>query len=118
MSNNTNKKDKGFGQGITLIIIGVIFTMMTIFDFDIDWHIMSKLWPLLLIIIGVCVMPINKWIRFAITMVLLAVGVIAYQQTADNGTTKVINKTEIKKKTKKSDKKSHTRIIIDSDEDR
>lgn len=109
MNDNENKRDKGFGQGITLIVIGVIFTLVTVFDFEIDWHVLSKLWPLLLIIIGVCIMPINKWIRAAIAFALLVFGVMAYQQKVE-GTTKVKNKTEFRIK-------SHQRVFFDDDDD-
>lgn len=93
MSNNENNKNDGFGRGLTLIIIGVIALFITFFDFEIDWHMLVKLWPLLLIIIGVCIMPINKWIRTVVALVLLALGFVAYQNKMDND--RVINKTEI-----------------------
>ncbi len=109
MDNNENKKDKGFGQGITLIIIGVIFTLVTMFDFDLDWHLLAKMWPLLLIIIGVCIMPINKWIRLAITLALMAFGIVMYQQKA--GDTSFIDKIEIKTNS------NNKRVIIHEDFD-
>ena len=93
MSNNENKGNDGFGRGLTLIIIGVIALMVTFFDYEIDWHVLAKMWPLLLIIIGVCIMPVNRWIRTAIALALLAFGVMAYQHKADSP--KIINKTEI-----------------------
>ena len=93
MSNNENNRNDGFGMGLTLIIIGVVALFITFFDFEVDWHLLRKLWPLLLVIIGVCVMPINKWIRTVIALVLLAFGFLAYQSKAE-GETK-FNKTEI-----------------------
>ena len=113
MDNSEKEKDKGFGQGITLIIIGVIFTLITIFDFEINWHVMSKMWPLLLIIIGVCIMPINKWIRTAIALVLLIFGAVAYHQKADGdygNKTKIHNRVEYKIK-------SHSSTDFDDDDD-
>lgn len=98
MENNENKKDNGFGKGIILIIIGVIALMMTFFDFEIDWHLLSKMWPLLLIIIGVCIMPINKWVRTVIALILLVFGAVMYHQKAsdEDGCTKVHNRIEYK----------------------
>lgn len=107
MENNEKKNDKGFSKGVTLIIIGVIFTLVTLFDFELDWYLVAKMWPLLLIIIGVCIMPINKWIRLAITIALLAFGAALYQQKAD--VTRV-DRIEIRKG-------SHPRIIFDDDDD-
>lgn len=108
MDNKENKKDKGFSQGITLIVIGVIFTLITVFDFEVDWHALSKLWPLLLIIIGVCIMPINKWIRTVIALALLVFGAVAYQQKTEG--VRVGNKTEYRIN-------NRTRVIFDDDID-
>lgn len=94
MSNNENKKNDGFGRGIILIIIGIIALMVTFFNFEIDWRMMTKLWPLLLIIIGVCIMPINRWIRTVIALVLLALGFVAYQSKLDRDNN-IIDKIEI-----------------------
>ena len=95
MSNNENNKNDGFGRGITLILIGVFALMVTFFDYEIDWHIMGQLWPLLLIIIGVCVMPINRWIKTAVSLLLLVFGFVIYQNKLNDDTEKVYHKTEI-----------------------
>ncbi|MBO2523876.1 MAG: hypothetical protein CW336_08545 [Bacteroidetes bacterium] len=95
MNNEEKKKNDSFINGITLIIIGVVALMVTFFDFELDWHVLAQLWPLLLIIIGVCIMPINKWIRTVLLLALVAAGLIAYHNKTEN-VTKVINKTEIK----------------------
>ena len=93
MSNNENKTKDGFGSGVALIIVGVLALLVTFFDVDINWHMMLKLWPLLLIIIGVGIMPINKWIRTALVVALITLGIVAYQNKTEG--TKVIHKTEI-----------------------
>ena len=94
MNNNENKTNNdNFGRGITLIVIGVIALLITFFDIEIDWHVVGKMWPMILIIIGVCLMPINRWIRTALALLLLIIGYAAYQQKAD--VTKAINRTEI-----------------------
>lgn len=95
MSNNEkNNKNDGFGKGLTLIIIGVVALLVTFFDFEIDWRMMTKLWPLLLVIIGVCIMPISRWIRTVIVLVLLALGFVAYQSKLDRDNN-LIDKIEI-----------------------
>ena len=93
MNNNENNTNDGFGKGLTLIIIGVVALFVTFFDFEINWHVMVQLWPMLLILIGVCIMPINKWIRTVLALMLIAFGVAAYQIKADGK--KDIDKTEI-----------------------
>ena len=112
MSNNENKTNDSFGKGITLIVIGVIALLITFFDFEIDWHVVAKMWPLLLVIIGVCIMPINKWIRTVIALTLLILGAVAYHQKAgsDEGWTKVKNRVEYKIK-------SHSNFDFDDDDE-
>ena len=85
MSNNENNKNTGFGNGIVLIVIGVIALCVTFFEIDLDWDILLDLWPIILIIIGICLLPINKWIRTALALALVALGVMAYQNRVEEG---------------------------------
>lgn len=93
MSNNENNKNVGFGNGLVLIIIGVLALCVTFFEIDLDWDILLDLWPILLIIIGICIMPINKWIKTALALSLVALGIMAYQNRVEDD--KVIDKVEI-----------------------
>ncbi len=78
MANSKTKSGDGFATGVILIIIG-IFALCAIFlDIHIVWHNVVRLWPLILIIIGVCVLPINRWIRTGIVAAVLLGGVIGY----------------------------------------
>lgn len=85
MSNNENNKNTGFGNGIVLIVLGVIGLCITFFDIDLDWDILLDLWPIILIIIGICLLPINKWIRAALALALVALGIMAYQNRIEEG---------------------------------
>lgn len=78
MENNEKKTNDGFGKGIILILIGIAALMVTFFEFEIDWDVVVDMWPVLLIILGVCIMPINRWIRLIVAVVLLALGYIGY----------------------------------------
>lgn len=93
MSNNENNKNVGFGNGLVLIIIGVLALCVTFFEIDLDWDILLDLWPILLIIIGICIMPINKWIKTALALSLVTLGIMAYQNRVEDD--KVIDKVEI-----------------------
>lgn len=95
MNNDEKKKNDGFANGVTLIVIGVIALIVTFFDFEIDWHLLWEMWPLLLIIIGVCIMPINRWVKLAVILFLVAVGLVAYNHKTEH-VTKVINKIEMR----------------------
>ena len=93
MSNNENNKNVGFGNGMVLIVIGVLALCVTFFDIDLDWDVLIDLWPILLIIIGICIMPINKWVKTALALSLLALGIMAYQNRIEGD--KTVNKVEI-----------------------
>jgi len=84
MSNNEKNTNDSFSRGVFLIIIGAIALLITFFDFDVDWHIVGKMWPVLLIIIGVCLMPINKWLRTLLAVALFALGYWAYENKYDS----------------------------------
>ena len=85
MSNNENNKNTSFGNGIVLIVVGIIALCVTFFDIDLDWDILLDLWPILLIIIGICIMPINKWIKTALALSLVTLGIMAYQNRVEEG---------------------------------
>lgn len=85
MDNNENNKNVGFGNGMVLIVIGIIALCVTFFDVDLDWDVLIDLWPILLIIIGICIMPINKWVKTALALSLLALGIMAYQNRIEEG---------------------------------
>ena len=93
MSNKEKKEGDGFGKGLTLIIVGVIALLVTFFEIEIDWYVVGRLWPLILIIIGICIMPVNRWVRTILATVLIIVGFIAYQSKMCDE--KRIDKTEI-----------------------
>ena len=93
MSNNENNKNVGFGNGMVLIVIGVLALCVTFFDIDLDWDILLDLWPILLIIIGICIMPINKWIKTALALSLVTLGIMAYQNRVEED--KDVNKVEV-----------------------
>jgi hypothetical protein len=80
-----NDKNVGFGNGLVLIVIGVIALCVTFFEIDLDWDILLDLWPILLIIIGICIMPINKWIKTALALSLVTLGILAYQNRVEEG---------------------------------
>ena len=85
MDNNENNKNVGFGNGMVLIVIGIIALCVTFFDVDLDWDVLIDLWPILLIIIGICIMPINKWVKTALALSLVALGIMAYQNRIEEG---------------------------------
>lgn len=78
MANSKTKSGDGFVTGIVLIIVGIIALCAIFFDLHIVWSQMLKLWPLLLIIIGVTMIPVNRWIRTGIVVLILICGAIGY----------------------------------------
>lgn len=83
MSNN-GKSGDGFATGVIMILIGIFALCATFFHFHIVWSQLLRLWPLLLIIIGVSVIPINRWIRTGIIILVLICGAIGYHYLVKN----------------------------------
>ena len=84
MSSKNKNDNDNFASGIGLIIIGVIALLVMLFDVDLVWSKLFELWPLALIILGVCIMPINRWVRVSIVTVLVACGCLAYISKVDS----------------------------------
>lgn len=76
MSNNQNKD--GFCTGVVLVIVGIFALCATFFDIDINWSNLSKLWPLILVITGVCIIPVNRWIKTGVVLLILICGAVGY----------------------------------------
>ncbi|MGN0033759.1 MAG: hypothetical protein ACI358_08315 [Candidatus Limimorpha sp.] len=84
MGSGSKNNNDNFASGIWLIIIGVIALLVMFFDIDIVWSKLFELWPLILIILGVCIMPINRWVRVSIVTVLVVCGCLAYISKVDS----------------------------------
>lgn len=84
MSKTQGNSGDGFATGVIMILIGIFALCATFFHIHIVWSQLLRLWPLLLIIIGVSVIPINRWIRTGIIVLILIGGAIGYHSMVKN----------------------------------
>ena len=79
-------KSRNLTLGIIVLCVGVIALLRSLNILVINWDIVWNLWPLMLIILGVCILPINKYIKVILAVISLAAGVVLYQYEAKNHT--------------------------------
>ncbi len=58
--------------GVILILIGVLFTLENLNLIYFDFRELWRLWPVVLILWGVSILPAGKWIRIGLVMAVLA----------------------------------------------
>ena len=80
MSEN-NKR--GFGGAIALILSGIVLLLITLFDIEIDAKVLFELWPFVLIIVGVCIMPVARWLKTTLLVIVVAAACITYACKVD-----------------------------------
>jgi hypothetical protein len=70
--------------GIVLIMIGILFILKNAGIIFVSWHMMWSLWPVLIILWGISVIPINGWIKLAASLLVVVAGFLLVQRDTDN----------------------------------
>ena len=73
-----DNKDNGLVNGIILIAIGIIALMVTFFDLEIVWSELAKFWPVFVIIFGISILPLNKFLKSVFVIILILLSCILY----------------------------------------
>jgi len=60
--------------GILLVIIGLLFILKNMSVIYFDWWTILKMWPLLLILWGISLLPMKDYVKVILSLVALAVG--------------------------------------------
>lgn len=85
-------KKRGYGGAIALILSGIVLLMITLFDVELDAEVMLEMWPFVLIIVGVSIMPVERWLKTTLLAVVVALACITYAYKVDGDiVTKVID---------------------------
>ncbi|NOX87215.1 MAG: hypothetical protein GXO86_14870 [Chlorobi bacterium] len=76
--------------GIILIFLGVLFILQNLGLIFFDWRALWRLWPVILVLWGVSILPVKAWIRMVLTLfVLLATLTFMLNRTVEvNGINK------------------------------
>jgi len=66
--------------GLLLVIIGVLFILKNTGVLFFSWHTMWHLWPVILILWGISLIPVKDWIKLVLSLVTIVVTFFAVQQ--------------------------------------
>ncbi len=69
-------KSKGVFWGVLLIAVGLLFVLRNLGYFYFSWHSFWKLWPVILLVLGISLLPVKGFIRIIIAFVVIAVSVV------------------------------------------
>jgi len=57
--------------GVILIVVGVLFILQNLHVVDFEWVRLWRLWPVLLVLWGISILPANNWIKSGLLVVVL-----------------------------------------------
>jgi len=66
--------------GLLLVLIGVLFILKNTGVLFFSWHSMWQLWPVILILWGISIIPVKDWIKLLLSFVTIVVTFFAVQQ--------------------------------------
>lgn len=75
-------KSKNFIAGILIIFVGVIALLSALNIIDFHWYVFLRLWPLVLIIFGIALFPINEYLKGGLILATLGLGCLLYNMEA------------------------------------
>ena len=76
-------KSRNLFLGLLFVAIGVVALLGSLDIIDFSWRIAWKLWPMVLIFVGIAVLPLRDWLKALLLLVALAVAVLLYQNEAN-----------------------------------
>jgi len=66
--------------GLLLVIIGVLFILKNTGVLFFSWHTIWHLWPVILILWGISIIPVKDWIKLVLSLLTVVVTFFAIQQ--------------------------------------
>jgi hypothetical protein len=69
-------KTKNIIWGLVLVLIGTLFILKNLDIVYFSWHSIWRLWPVVLVLIGIAILPIKSGIKIALTIVTLIIATI------------------------------------------
>lgn len=69
-------KSRGVFWGVLLITIGAIFVLRNLGVFYFSWYSLRHLWPMLLIILGIALLPIKGGIRIILSFLVAIIAIL------------------------------------------
>lgn len=75
-------KSKNLIIGLLILFVGVVALLAALDVFDFHWSIFFRLWPIILIIFGITLLPINEWLKAGLVLAALGLGCALYHVEA------------------------------------
>lgn len=69
-------KAKNIIWGLVLVLIGVMFILKNLDVIYFSWHSIWRLWPVVLVLIGVTILPIKDVYKIIITVIVMIIGAL------------------------------------------
>lgn len=66
--------------GLLLVIIGILFILKNTGVLFFSWHTLWQLWPVILILWGISLIPVKDWIKLVLSLVTVLITFFAVQQ--------------------------------------
>jgi hypothetical protein len=70
--------------GVLLVLIGVLFILKNTGILFFSWHTFWNLWPLILILWGISLIPVKDWIKAVLSLATIIIAFIVVQQYGKN----------------------------------
>ena len=75
-------KSKNLIAGLLILFVGVVALLSALNVFDFHWSIVMKLWPMMLIIFGITLLPLNDYLKGGLVLAALGLGCVLYHVEA------------------------------------
>lgn len=72
-------KNRNLLLGVVLLFVGIIALLASLDIFELRWSVIWRLWPMLLIIIGILVLPVKDWLKIVLLLVSLIGSILLYR---------------------------------------
>lgn len=69
-------KAKNVIWGLLLVFIGALFILKNFGVIYFNWHSVFRLWPFIIVFIGISILPVKDWIRIALAVAAIGLAVI------------------------------------------
>ena len=75
-------KSRNLFLWIIILFIGVVALMASMGTIEFSWRVAWKLWPMLLVFVGIALLPLKEWMKALLLLIAIAIGVWLYQVEA------------------------------------
>jgi hypothetical protein len=70
--------------GVVLVLIGILFILKNTGVLYFNWHTIWNLWPVLLILWGISIIPVKDWIKAVLSIITVIITFAVVQQYGNN----------------------------------